>query len=156
MLYQDQKPIARIAKDCGMDAKTIALASKGEMTNRTLQRFDRWFTGLDKGIENPRIPENNTILPLKTNKEKVINQVIKMLIELQRYDRPDKLTKKELEDMTVEELQFQFFRTESKLKYYLIKKYQDLIKRYHIWLYDKWDYWQWKEKLDLTLKDIPK
>jgi len=49
-----------------------------------------------------------------------------------------------------------FFNIESQLKYNLLKKYADVIEKYHIWLYDKWDYWQWKEKLELTLRDTGK
>ena len=156
MLYQDQLPVARIAKDCGMDGKTIQLASNGEMTNRTLQRFSRWFDLKEKGVLMPRIQENKTILPTDGNKTRVIAQLLRMFVELKQINGKFGLSKDNLEQLTHEQLQMEFFTVESQLKYYLLKKYNSLIEKYHIWLYDKWDYWQWKEKVELTLQDINK
>lgn len=154
MLYQEQKPVSRIAKDCGMDAKTVQLASNGEMTNRTLLRFSRWFSQIEKGIINPSIRENYTVVAQGSTKDITISNLGKLYQE-QRNNNPRKhgIARAKLEQMTQDELSLLYYQTENKMKYGLLKKYKELIDRYHMWLYDKWDYWQWKEKVEVTLQD---
>ena len=156
MLYQEQLAVARIAKDCGMDGKTIMLASNGEMTNRTLQRFTRWFELKAQGVLIPRLVENKTVLPTGSPKIQVVRQISRMFGELQRETGKLGLARHKLELLTAEELQVMFFRVEIQLKYHLLNKYSALVDKYHIWLYDKWDYWQWKEKVEVTLRDTNK
>jgi len=156
LLFQKQIPVTRLAKDCGMDAKTILKASNGDMTGFTARRFSRFFDLREKGVLQPKIEENRTILGTERSKNRVVGQISRMYGELKQYRDSFGKSKETLEQMTHSELEVVFFNIESQLKYNLLKKYADVIEKYHIWLYDKWDYWQWKEKLELTLRDTGK
>lgn len=156
LLYQEQQPVNRLAKDCGMDAKTITLASNGEMTNRTLFKFTRWLSAKDKGIEKPFIRENKTILYTVGSKSDLIGHIGRMFKEQRENSGYHGKSRASMETMTFDELKLLFYKTESRLKAQLLKTYENLIDKYHIWLYDKWDYWQWKEKIEVTLKDTVK
>ena len=58
--------------------------------------------------------------------------------------------------MKMDELALLFVNTESRLKHALLRQHEQTIRKFHVWLYDKWDYWQWEEKIQLILTDIGK
>jgi hypothetical protein len=156
LMYQQQQPLNRIAKDCGMDAKTIQLASNGEMTNRTVIRFSRWFQQKDLGVATPVIRENYSQLASGSRKDVVIGNIGRLFKELRSLNGFNGFSRARMETMTLEELNMLYYQTENKLKFMLMKKHKPMIEHFHMWLYDKWDYWQWKEKVELTLQDTSK
>jgi hypothetical protein len=155
MLYQHQIPVNRIAKDIGMDAKTIQLAANGEMTNRTLIRFDKFFFQTDRG-KKIVIKENFTELPhapVADKKKRLIDKITKFSHEMHALKAGGLKKPKTLMTMDVKELVMIYLQAERKLKFMLLKRHEELIDKYYITLWDKWDYWQWKEKIEQTLKD---
>lgn len=153
LMYQEQQPLTRIAKDCGMDAKTIDLASRGEMTNRTQIRFTRWFEQRARGIAQPRIRENYTVLSSGSKKDITIVNIGRLFKEMRSINGYNGYSRARMETMTQDELNMLFYQTENKLKFMLLKKHKPMLEHFHMWLFDKWDYWQWKEKVELTLTD---
>jgi len=157
IVFQEQVKITRLAKDCGMDAKTIEKAMNGDMTNFTKKRFEKWFHLTEvRKIVRPEIKENFTILPNGSQKETLVHNIVKMFMEKRDYVQINQISAKNLRLKTSDELKLIFYDLEYSLKWNLTKRHKALIEKYHIWLLDKWDYWQWKEKIILTLKDIPK
>ena len=156
MLYQDQLPISRIAKNCGMDSKTIELAKDGEMTERTVIRFTRWFYMKDKGVETPSIRENFSVLPTSNEKLQLVNDLGRLFQAQKIKIKKTGVAREKLLQMKMDELALLFVNTESRLKHALLRQHEQTIRKFHVWLYDKWDYWQWEEKIQLILTDIGK
>jgi hypothetical protein len=156
MLYQEQKTLARVAKDCGMDAKTIQLAANGEMTNRTLQRFDSYFYQLSQGRQRIVLKENYSDLVQGAPKDKLIEKIGRLFKEKREIKGTHGISREKMEQMDMVDLAKLYLELENYLKFMLMRKHEAIIKKAKIYLYDKWDYQQWKEKIDHSYKDLKK
>ena len=160
LVYATRKvKVADICKALDMDASTVNRALQGEMTERSVRRFNRFFDSVSRSYvtlyKTPKEnrPDHPWARKKKLGEEKTRRRMMTAIKALRRelvnyYDIRLKIIEA-YDDKSDEELFEARIRHELLCKRRLLLVYSSL-RRTKFELPDHWDYWQWKEKLQLN------